>query len=280
MVEIKNIGRYCPTNNNGYIINDTNMNKVQSQYHEIIDKVIKKYQTNLGNDIHSIYIRGSVPRGLGIDGISDLDTICVTNKYPNELDLQWVDSAEHEINSTYSCINGVEFSFYHKKDILETSTFSIIPFMMKTHSVCLFGKDLKVNLPDYKADKTLGNEHLIKLKNQIEQAKEELADNEDTEDILDCCSWVMKLMVRAGIALVIVEEHLYTRDLYPAYKLFAKHFPEREPEMREALLYAIEPSKNSNVILSILNELGSWMIIESEKWLQVHNPNKVSEMKI
>ena len=90
----------------------------------------------------------------------------------------------------------------------------------------------------------------------------------------------MKIIVRAGIALVIVEEHMYTRDLYPAYKLFAKHFPEKEPEMREALQYAIEPSKNSNVILTILNELGSWMINESEKWLQVHNPNKVNNMKI
>lgn len=58
-------------------------------------------------------------------------------------------------------MNGVEFSFYHNEDILETTTFSIIPFMIKTHSVCVYGGDLNVHLPIYKADKTLSTRDLF-----------------------------------------------------------------------------------------------------------------------
>jgi hypothetical protein len=279
MAEIKNIGRFCPTKQS-YILNDSNRNKIQLEFLEVIEEVIKDYTFHLGTHLHSIYIRGSIPRGLGIFGVSDLDTIAIIHKNPNELNLQWTIEVEERINAKFSCINGVELSFYHIDEILEATTFSIIPFMIKTHSICVYGEDLSQSLPAYKADKTLGNDHLIKVKRQIEQAREDLLDNDDPEDIVDCCGWIMKIIVRSGLALVIEEEHLYTRDLYPAYMIFAKHYPHREPEMRQALHYSIKPISNDEAILNFLNEFGDWIIQESEKWLQIHNPSKDRSMKI
>ncbi|WP_045516654.1 hypothetical protein [Neobacillus niacini] len=275
MAVIKDIGRYCPTNDRGLILNDSNKSKIQPEFLEVIEQVVKDYQIHLGNNLHSIYIRGSIPRGLGIGGVSDLDTIAITHKKPSELYLQWTSEVEGRLNAQFSCINGVELSFYHIDEILETTIFSIIPFMLKTHSICVYGEDLSPHLPDYKANKTLGNDHLIKLKEQIELAREDLVDNDDLSDILDCCGWIMKIIVRAGLALVIVEENLYTRDLYPAYNIFAKHYPEKEHDMKQALHYAIEPTTNADRLLIFLNEFGQWMIQESEKWLQIHNPSKV-----
>lgn len=213
MTQIKNMGRFCPIDNNGYIINDSKLNNINPEFYKVIDEVKEYYQTHLKEDLHSIYIRGSIPRGLGIISVSDLDTIAITNKNTNDIDLKWVGKAEQELNKKFICINGVEFSFHHIEDILETTTFSIIPFMIKTHSVCVFGEDLKVYLPNYKADKTLGNEHLVNLKNQVKQAKEDLDGNEDIEDILDCCGWIMKIIIRAGLALVI-EKKISIQEIY------------------------------------------------------------------
>ncbi|WP_232824174.1 nucleotidyltransferase [Paraliobacillus zengyii] len=246
----------------------------------MIQKAVEKYKTHLGEDLYSIYIRGSIPRGLGIDSVSDLDTIAITNKETNDIDLKWVDKVEQELNKKYNLVNGVELSFYYIKDVLETNNFSIIPFMIKTHSICVYGEDLSVHLPNYKADKTLGNEHLMNIKNQIQQAKEDLDGNEDIEDILDCCGWIMKIIVRAGLALVIEEENKYTRDLYPAYRIFSEHYPEKESEMKLALKYAINPVENPNEIIDFLDDMGNWMVNESEKWLQVYNPKKVRNMDL
>jgi hypothetical protein len=280
LTNIKNIGRFCPTDDNGYILNDASLKKINPEYSKIIEEVTKYYQSHLGLDLHSVYVRGSIPRGLGIKGVSDLDTITVTKKDTNDIDLDWVDKAEQELNKKFNCINGVEFSFYYIDDILETTKFSIIPFMIRTHSVCVHGEDLSVHLPNYKADKTIGNEHLLNLKNQVKQAKEDLDGNEDIEDVLDCCGWIMKIIVRAGLALVIGEENKYTRDLFPAYELFSKYYPEKEPNMKQTLKYAINPVGNANEIIDFLDDMGNWMISESEKWLQVHNPKKVSNMEI
>lgn len=280
VTRIKSIGHYCASDEYGYLVNDSSLKKVSPEFLIVIKEVVERYQTHLGLDLHSIYIRGSVPRGLGIKGVSDLDTIAITHPNIQNIDVQWVKAVEQELNHKFSTVNGVEFSFYHIEDILETTTFSMIPFMIKTHSVCVYGEDLSPQLPKYQADKTVGNEHLINLRNQIEQAKSDLLDNNDQEDIKDCCVWIMKILVRAGLALVILEEKLYTRDLYPAYTLFAKYFPEKEPDMKQALQYAIEPSKKPEAIVELLNTLGNWMIFEAEKWIHTYNPNRVKNLKI
>ncbi|UOR13626.1 hypothetical protein [Halobacillus amylolyticus] len=84
----------------------------------------------------------------------------------------------------------------------------------------------------------------------------------------------MRIIVRAGLALVIVQEQSYTRDLFPAFKLFSKHYPEKEQEMRTALWYAINPLSNSEEILKFLDRFGSWIKAETENWLKVYNPTR------
>lgn len=275
---ILEIGRYCAMDHNGVILNDSNLNRIDPKLLEVIDEAIKNYQFYLGNDLHSVYIRGSIPRGLGILGISDLDTIAITTKKPEYLNLQWTETISERIDSKHNCVNGIEFSFHFIEDILQNTSFSIIPFMLKTHSICVLGEDLTPSLPNFKANEFLGNEHLINLKKQIKQAKEDLTDNKDLEDVLDCCVWIMKIMIRSGLALTIVEEQVYTRDLYPAYKLFTKHYPEKEPEMKKALQYAINPSYDSEEIIDFLNIFGDWLIVKAEEWLQVHNPSRLNKM--
>lgn len=280
MTDIKNIGRFCRTDDHGFIMNDSSTSNINAEFQKVIDEAIETYRLYLGNDLHSVYVRGSIPRGLGIVNVSDVDTIAILNKRVEDIDLGWRDKVEQDLNDKFKIVKGVELSFYYIEDILQNNRFSIIPFMIKTHSVCVYGNDLSARLPQYKADKTLGNEHLFYLKDQITLAKKDLYHNEDRNDILDCCGWIMKIIVRAGLALLIEEENKYTRDLFPAFQVFSDYYPEREPDMQQAVQYAIDPISDAHKIICFLDEFGDWIIDEAEKWLQIHNAQKISNMEI
>lgn len=84
----------------------------------------------------------------------------------------------------------------------------------------------------------------------------------------------------AGGALVIVQEQSYTRDLFPAYELFSKHYPKKEKEMRTALWYAINPLSISEEILKFLDHFGNWKETETEKWLEVYNPTRAMHLPL
>lgn len=280
LTEIKNIGRFCSTDNEGYILNDTHLNNIEPAFFGVIQEAIDTYRFYLGDNLHSVYIRGSIPRDIGIKGVSDLDTLVLIDKNIEDIDFTWTEQVQQNLDRKFTLINGIEMAFYHVDEVSDNNQFFIIPFIIKTHSICVFGDNLIPQLPNYKVDKTLGNEHLFNLAEQIQTAKNDLENNEDQEDILDCCSWIMKIIVRAGLALVIEDEHKYTRDLYPAYQLFSKHYPEKETEMRRAVKYTVDPSSNPDEITAFLNHLGDWMIDEAEKWLQKENPELVPHMKI
>ncbi|MFJ6208637.1 nucleotidyltransferase [Lysinibacillus sp. NPDC092081] len=280
MTTIREIGSLCVTDRDGYIINHSDWNKINRIFLPVIYDVVNTYSTHLQDGLHSVYIRGSIPKGIGIEGVADLDTIAVTKQNLNKPQLNRLKEVEQELTQKHTCVDGIELSFYCVEDILNTSSFSISSFILKTHGICVFGEDLIPQLPRYKANEALANEHLIHLQGQIKNACEDLQDNSDIEDIKDCCKWIMKIIVRAGLALVITKENIYTRDLYPAYKLFLEHFPEKEKDMKKALEYAITPIIDTNVLLSFLNEFGTWMVSEADKWLQFYNPNRELNMKL
>lgn len=280
MTTIRAIGSLCVADSDGHIINHSDWKNINSIFLPVINDVVHTYSTLLQDNLHSVYIRGSIPKGIGIEGVADLDTIAITKQNPNKLQLKRIKEVEQELNQKHTCVDGIELSVYCKEDILNSSSFSIISFILQTHSICVFGEDLIPQLPRYKANEALANDHLIHLHGQIKNACDDLQDNSDIEDIKDCCKWIMKIIVRAGLALVITKENTYTRDLYPAYKMFSKYYPEKESDMRKALEYAITPIIDTNQLLSFLNEYGTWMVSEADKWLQCYNPNREINMKI
>lgn len=274
MMQIKEIGSLSLLNEDGFIINQSSYENIKSKYKEVIELIKVSSLSKLSKEIHSMYIRGSIPRGTEIEGVSDVDVIIITYSEPRSLNLDWVEGTVEIINQKFSFINGIELGFHPLHEIELTTHCSMISFILKTYGVCVYGENLISKLPDYKPNSSLANEHLLHLASMIEQAKNDLTGNEDVEDIKDCCSWIMRIMIRAGLALVMVPEQSYTRDLYPSYKLFSKHYPEKEQVMRTALWYAINPLSNPEEVLLFLERFGNWMRNEADNWLDVYNPQK------
>lgn len=267
MPSIKKIGRFCPTDDEGYIINDAHIDKIQPIFMEVIQEIKNTCCELLQEDLHSVYIRGSIPRGIGIVGIADIDVIILVRKDPKLIDLSWRKKLEVHSLQKFNCISGVELNFYSEKEVTNLNRFSFISFMIQTHGICILGEDVKVSLPKYKVSQELAYEHLIQLRKQIGQAREELIHNKGRDDIADCCRWIMKIIIRSGLALTINREGLYSRDLYPAYELFSEHFPEQEKNMRKAVQYVIEPINDINEILLFLNTFGEWLIERADAFL-------------
>lgn len=271
---IKQIGSFYQVNHEGYLVNDTSWEKINRNDRKAIARAVEIL--TLAVPLSSIYLRGSVPKGNGIEGVSDLDLIVLTEK-GNE---QVAELVNEKIVDEFPGLKGCEISFHSVKGLGELTSFSIIPFMLKTSSLCVYGKDVAKAIPRFKPDRALANDHLIQLENHINQAKTELVGNEDDEDIADCCGWIMKIIVRSGLALVMEKEPMYTRDLYPAYTLFCNYYPHKESCMKQALIYAVFPIKSREEITHFLNQFGGWLIQEANDWLNKYNPERVRHLSI
>jgi len=128
--KIRKIGTIQEIDEEGYIVNNLSLDNIQPAYKSIIDDTLAFYKTHFKEHIHSIYLRGSVPKGKAIPDISDLDTIFIshTEINKNEGFYDSITSFRDEMNNKYPYLNGLEFDF---KNLETARRLSVFVYMVK-----------------------------------------------------------------------------------------------------------------------------------------------------
>jgi len=264
--EIRPIGDLIKTDFKGYLKNNLNEKDIISPWKECVEEVKKSYLKYLSNEIHSIYIRGSVAKGKAIEKISDIDSFAVVKTNPKNIDLLWVKEQRRKIKQKFPFITKVEFEFLYKKDLLEKERYFPSRFTIKLMSVCIYGKDLSKKIDKIKPNLETARKLQEDVEKVIVVTKKDL-EHGNKEKILLRCSWAMKRLLRQCMILTMFKEKTFSRDLYPCYKVFSKYYPEKEKEAKNILKLAIYPISNKESIQKILDNFGKWLLFESNKIL-------------
>lgn len=266
MTAILEIGDVLAIDSQGFIINPCSFAKISPPWTELITDLKAAYLEIFGNKLHSLYIRGSVPRGKAISRVSDLDSLAVILGDVEENDLANIHLSTKKFKHLYPFCKNVESLCVSYQEVIESD--STLKMVIKTQSLCIFGDDLALVLPDYKPGIEMIS-HAFNLAEELEIFQTELQrlGNNNffySQFIKDRCAWIMKRIVRTGLELVMLKKQVYTRDLYPSYLLFSQHYPDQKRYMKKALELAINPSDNQAGLLVFLREFGSWLAEEVE----------------
>jgi uncharacterized protein len=273
-------GRIWEVDTQGFLISDAKAEHIKPPFKAVVDNVVQGYIDNIGDDIHSIYITGSVPRGLAVKGQSDLDAIAVLEYYTDpELVMQdWVSPTEVDILAKHSCVSDVQMEIYpHGWLLHDESEFSISAFVLKSHAVCVWGIDMLPDLTTYKfTDKetriAIANDDIIQLEPDINEAKDEIKADDSPENVSYWCKRICKNMIHSAFGLVMVDEAVHTRDIDISVSYFLKGFPDQENGIQQAVEFISSPTDSSQDVLDYLKTFGVWLIDECNRWLDEHNP--------
>lgn len=255
---IKPIGSILGTDADGFIVKTVSEDKVQSKWRPAVDMAVSVCKQQLGDELHSLYVRGSVAKGEAIDGISDIDVVVIVNAPLDSIDTKWTGNLTSEIEKKHPFINGVEFMFGSVNALGKGHK-----LVIKTQTVCLYGSDLTDELPPLKP----GSDTVMHARNlgiNIKETADFLSHTKNEKAIRKKCAWVMKRVVRTGCELVMERSGKYTRDLYPCYELFSEYYPEKQSDMYRVLELAVNPSKDAREIQTVLYGIGVWVARKAE----------------
>lgn len=242
---IKKIGSIQKLDTDGFIINDFSLDGLQKNYSCILNDVIELYQKYYAAILHSVYLRGSVLKGVAVKGISDLDTLAISYRKLTKTEEEIKEKIKKEIGKKYPYLNGLEMHFEELGCVKKSLNFQ---FLLKTQTLCIYGIDIKKELPNFGIGK-YSYAHSYTFEKDITRVEKWLKDEEDSNEIKDICSWIMKRIVRIGFEVVMLEEQYFTRDLYYCYEAFSKHYPEKSKEMYNIMELAVYPTDKKNDIL-------------------------------
>ena len=277
-LQLLDIGGLWPLDADGTILSDASPDKIQPPYQAAVAAAVAAYREHLGAQLAGVYVRGTVPRGQAVPGVSDLDCFAVVSGDPEHVDGSWLKAAGVEIARQHPIVSDVQLEIWPLDEVLATDRFDEMSFLLKTQSACVWGDDFAPRLPRFKPDVIVANNDISQIQPDIEEAIAALHADGSPARVVYWCRRIMKNMLRAGFSLVMLDEGVFTRDLKLCYEYFARHYPAQEQEMRRVLELAIQPTNEREVVLERLTTFGAWMIARADEWLAQHNPSKVVEM--
>lgn len=272
-VPILNIGGFLAQDASGRLVNECSVEKISPPWREAVEEVRRLYLERHPGQIHSLYLRGSLPRGLAVTGVSDVDTFAVLKDEAEGYDFSWVRRAGKDLRRKHPFVSNFEFFFLRRKDLMEASDHFSYRFVLKTLSVCLFGEDLAASIPPFKPGLKLAIALHGNLENEIERALTVFRASPHPRERMETCRWIMKRWLRGGAAMLMDTEKVYTRDLLPCSEIFAKHYPRHEAQIREGLSLAVAPVSDPDRLTAFLTEVRTWFIPELHRRLYGVRPN-------
>jgi len=255
MAEIRKIGGTLKLDSMGFFINPCNMDLVCPPWSEVVEEIKNAFLTYLGTKIHSIYVRGSVAKGTAVESVSDLDMFAIVHDDPSDIDMSWEDEFRLLMSRKYPFVNGIEMGIAPIDKASGDSSVRALCFLIKTQSLCVWGRDLIPVLENFAPGRYL-TDGIHDFEDNVRMITSNISGIEDKNQLDSICMWIMKQAVRTGFLLVAEQEQTFTRDLYPCYQLFCRHYPEYKAEMKFALQAAIGPQCSREELLCFLNEFG------------------------
>lgn len=251
---------------NGFIIIEVGLNKIKPAFKKILDKIKVEIINKFADEIHSLYLYGSVATGKARIKSSDVDLLLVLHKRPTSKIKNEVTKFQNYLTEEHSgTFRDVGISLTHankvKKDIYGWGCF------IKHLCVCLAGENFGKNLPKFKPSKRVAKAFNGDIEKHIKTVLEQLKSTHNPQEVRAICSGTMRKIVRTGFCLVMEQEQAWTTDLKKSYEIFSKYYPKQLVGMKKALLLTQKPTTNTKKLGKFLEDFGSWLSEEVEKKL-------------
>lgn len=282
--------KFLPKDDNGYIINDTDPNKISADFLPLISEVKKIIIDTLGSSLHSIYLTGSVPRGVAEIKKSDLDVFAILNPGVSDENtaLKAINESIKKVFRTTDIVSKVDIELWRFEEVFPDAnsineirvknTLSIFDIILKNSSLCIYGDDLSAHIPAIKPDASLANDELIMIHQDIVQARQEISIASSEEEIKYWCKRIMKNIIRAGFCLCMPIIQEQTREIKLCAEVFSKHCPDLKEFVKKTMCWIKSPSDDQQEVLKFLNDDVDLFLSKVDRWMDKYNPDRVQEM--
>lgn len=204
MIEIQKHGAVLRADADGYLIPDVSLDNIVPPWDDAVNFVKEAYIEHLGESLHSVYIRGSVARGLAVEGISDLDSFALVHGNPPEMenDRDWAKQVSAEYMKRFPFSHRPEIWFEPEEPFSENLEEK---WWLKLGVVCIYGEDLIPRIPPIRFETVVDafqfqRDYITRIVGRIHEGAEK---NSEPEGIKTGCRWICKRFLRAGMSLVM-----------------------------------------------------------------------------
>ncbi len=232
MIQPQRIGRYLTVDECGYVVPDVAADRIGAIWKPLVTFV---RDTLIGRKgVRSVYLRGSIARGLAMENVSDADFI-----YLSETAFEWADvQLERAVETKFAFVKGLELSRLDRSTLEKVGPRQRRPYfhmLLKTQCLFLAGEDIARDIPLVKIGPEMVS-HAFSLQGDFSRLPSLLEEGRKIGVERAMHQWFSRRIVRSGFEVTLDRNDRFTRDLYLCYEQFARFYPSRAGEMFRVLV--------------------------------------------
>lgn len=262
MAKVEAIGGFFPLDAQGNILNPTSRDLIPIPWHAALSAILATYQDHFGKNLQSLWVRGSLARGLANADWSDLDVFGLIQATDS---VRWA-SISLSLRKEKKLRELLPIGFRQVPLEMMYSTFNLneigqmpkIGMLIKTQSLCWWGNDISPRLPNYRPGTSMMLHHRW-LAADWEELAGARACGESTYQSF------IKTLIRTAFELVMERSGKYTPDLYWCVEAFAQYYPKKAITLKKILNLYVQPLKEKYQLTALLEEITPWIISESKR---------------
>lgn len=129
------------------MIETVNTQALQPEFAALLDAVRTRLRALLGPQLDSVYIYGSVARGLARPGHSDLDLSLVVTQALTLQQTQQLDALAQQCLVEHGQVSKIDFDIGLRSDVLDPQNLFSWGYWLKHECRCIDGQDLSAHFP-------------------------------------------------------------------------------------------------------------------------------------
>ncbi|PME38175.1 nucleotidyltransferase [Vibrio sp. 10N.286.55.E10] len=219
----------------GFIENLYSPKNIAPEFQGVVNAFIDSLLSELPEQIYSIYLYGSVPRGTAIVGRSDLDVSMVLTTPIGPKERRVFKHLSDTIPEAYPQVSKLDIDPGFLRDVLQPTEKYHWHFWLKHCCCCIWGKDLSTEFPLYKPSIEIAqalNGDLPTFLEQMSLSFKTMADG-------DIAKVISKKLVRAAYYFVAEKDGSWYTDLSQCASVAKRYYPKQSDDIELAYQYAL-----------------------------------------
>ncbi|WP_428475005.1 nucleotidyltransferase domain-containing protein [Photobacterium profundum] len=240
----------------GYVLNRCSPQNIQREFQPLIVETINLLVSTFSNQIHSIYLYGSIARGEAVLYKSDLDISVIFHSplvYAQQLQLEQLASI---ICRDFPIISKVDFDLGHVDEVMDSVEEYHWQFWLKHCCCCVWGNDLSVffrkHRPSIQVSRAINSDLDCMLKATQAQL--------NTDNVAVKGKFIAKKLIRTSYSLVAEIDNSWHQSLERCARTVLTYEEVQSDGINQAL--AILDNDNSSVaeVTALIDGYGRWLV--------------------
>ena len=237
----------------------------QDEYSQAIQDLVSFLHSGLGNNLHSIYVFGSVARKTAKPGRSNLDVIVVTQRSFAESRTTLFNTVRWRFQKSHPHITEIAFKTALISDIASLDSIFSWGFLLRHCSVCVHGEDLSECFGDYEPSWEIAKHWNMDVENWLSVYRNRIVRAKNDAEQLKAQQIIAKKLLRASYSLVIPRSKGWHDDPVACGQHFLRFYPQMQVEIERLIILLSSRVVVKRSVIGILDSYGEWLVAQFKK---------------